>query len=328
MSISDERPASVRPRCLLAWWGSLERGGETVGDLRATERVMGLARSAGFDVRIASIVPYAELSTGHIVDWTVLDPSSVDLLLFVCGPIIGDSLSFRALVTRFERCLKVAVGVSMLPVGSASSWNPFDALIARDGTEPSYGDLAGFRCSKPARLSSTPRLGLCLRGEQREYGADASLHAEAAELAQAAAQACRAEVIPLDTRLQGGILQARRIETSFEQVDLVVTTRLHAALLALSMGKPTLVIDQVRGGAKVRSVVSRLGWPALIGADAPGGELNRHLAWLRSDNALPAIVATQASAAKQLAAAEQAINRILLSCTRTIYARQAETRHP
>jgi polysaccharide pyruvyl transferase WcaK-like protein len=44
-------------------------------------------------------------------------------------------------------------------------------------------------------------------------------------------------------------------------MDLVITTRLHGAVLALKNGVPVLALDSVRGGAKVLRQMQTIDWP-------------------------------------------------------------------
>lgn len=256
-------------RCLVAWWGALDRGGETVGDLRALQNVARLLRNEGLAVVLATKTIYRELQEFRCVDWTTLEPDSVDVFVFVCGPIIGDSQSFREIHERFADSVSIAVGVSLLPASTLSAWNPFTHVIARDGGDgPAYGDLSLFERSIPRRSDPVRRVGLCLRGAQREYGLGESLHVRARQIADSVLEIVGGEVVDLDTRLHGNAVAADEIEAAFASVDLVVTTRMHGALLGISKGKPTLAIDQISYGGKVSAVVRQIGWPAVISANA------------------------------------------------------------
>ena len=265
----ESLPSPRQRRCLVAWWGAFERGGETIGDLRALHVIARLLREEGFKVVIATEVVYRELLEFECAHWVTVDPTSVDILAFVCGPIPGDSPSFRALHERFACAASIAIGVSVLPALAPGAWSPFGHVIARDGgSAPVFGDLAKFRYRAPKCAVPVRRIGICLRGAQREYGANESLHEKARQVVEAVLEMVGGEVVELDTRLQGNAEAADVIEAEFESVDLVVTTRMHGALLGIAKGKPTLAIDQIRNGAKVSAVVGQIGWPAVISADA------------------------------------------------------------
>lgn len=74
------------------------------------------------------------------------------------------------------------------------------------------------------------------------------------------AEAFGLETEPIDTVLKPGN-EAAKIESQFEAVDLVLTTRLHGSLYGLSRGKPVIAVDQIRGTGKVKPILDRLGWP-------------------------------------------------------------------
>lgn len=296
-----------KKRCLITWWGALARGGETIGDLYAVVRTCRLAEQAGYTVSVGTNVAYRELREFDCVQWDTLAPGEVDLLLFVCGPLIGESTAFAALMARYAGVPSMAVGVSVLTAPDGVSWNPFDVTIARDGIEPCFGDMAGFRPQPPRAPQVIQRIGLCLRQAQREYGADASLHDAADELVRAAINMLGGTVVVLDTRLHGQVAEAQAIEHAFEAVDLVITTRMHGGLLSLAKGKPTLAIDQVRDGAKVRSVLGGLGWPVMQAGVATAVDVADQVRQLRADDTPRRIAEFQRKACNRHTAAETAV---------------------
>lgn len=265
------RRATIRV-AYLAWWGSIEGGGETIGDLYALRRVAKLVAAHCDEIVILSKVVYDELRDVAVVraEWNSLAPHWQDALIFVCGPVIRGSSSFRALISVFRDCRKIGIGVSVLPSSSADFWQPFDQLVARDGIAGAVGDLAFS--SRASRYDTTGPLGICLRGAQREYGAGNCLDVQAAELVKLAIERSRRSHLYLDTRLHGDPAAAERIVHTFASCSVVLSTRLHGCLLALSLGIPFIAVDQIKGGAKVLSEASRLGWRAAWGADDTSAE--------------------------------------------------------
>ena len=175
----------VSKRVLLTWWGSLERGGETIGDLYAVGRVAATLRKRRHCVQIASQSDYELGRANHIhaFDWRAVDPSDIDLLIFVCGPLIPEFEFFQQLANRFASRRSIALAVSILPHGVI----PFDVTLARDGTNNAYGDFAFDPLEFPQQtgeFSTGP--GLCLRGHQREYGEERCLHEPAEDIARQA----------------------------------------------------------------------------------------------------------------------------------------------
>ena len=63
-----------------------------------------------------------------------------------------------------------------------------------------------------------------------------------------------------------------QVEALISRMDFVATTRLHGLTLALKNGIPALVVDPIKGNAKVSYQASVLGWPAVIGVDELSGE--------------------------------------------------------
>jgi hypothetical protein len=252
------RLAQSPRRLLLASWASVLGGGPTAGDVLALEAVRRLTT----DCRIAADIACetGRASDGHEVEWRFVDPALYEGLIFVCGPIIAGSQSLRQLFGRFDGCKKIGVGVSILPKTSPDHWNPFDLVLARDGLPETYGDVATSWTSPPQGCQTEHVIGICLRGPQREDGKAMSMHEEASRIIDAITVALGYPVMRLETRMDSCGLDVDSMCRAFSIPRLVITTRLHGALFALSNGVPVLALDQVRGGGKLSAVLRRLGW--------------------------------------------------------------------
>ncbi len=307
-----------QPRILITWWGSLANGGETIGDLHAVCRVARLTKASGLSCEIASKCHYRPLQSLDvaIVDWRSVSLSARDTLIFVCGPIIGESAEFQELFARFAPSRKVGIGVSLLPATSPSSWNPFDVVLARDGASDPVGDIAfGMFPLQSYERPSRPSIGVCYRGHQREYGPDACLHESAEQMGNALAEATGWNIVHLDTKLHGIPDRDDHIFNAFSGCDAVVSTRLHGALLPIALGKPTVAIDQIRGGTgKVTAVLNNVPWPLLVRADAPPSsyELRNIAATVTADASMKCLLeGARASLDRMIAVAESRITQVL-----------------
>lgn len=260
----------AREMVLVAWWGALAGGGATVGDALALRAVARKLAAAGVPAHLAAGDVLGNMPLPS-VDWQLVRPDDYRQLVFVCGPMISGSQAQRALFARFAHCRTIGVGVSILPKSSPDHWNPFTITLARDGTPVEYGDVALF--TEVAAREPTPRngfrLGVCLRGRQREYGEEFCLHELAHTLIRDVVAALCVEAISIETRMDRYTAAApeQAIQHALTHVDLVVTTRLHGALLAVQCDVPVLALDQIAGGAKVHSVLTWLGYPYVYRAD-------------------------------------------------------------
>jgi exopolysaccharide biosynthesis predicted pyruvyltransferase EpsI len=105
---------------------------------------------------------------------------------------------------------------------------------------------------------------------QKEYG-KLAMHQAANDAIEYLLQRKTACQIRIDTRLdenKTGLRSAEEIETLISRMDAVVTTRLHGTVLALKHGVPTLAIDPIAGGAKIKIQADTIGWPLVTTADA------------------------------------------------------------
>lgn len=255
---------------LVCWWGSFDQGGETLGDLWAVCAVVNKLLGAQQKVILAGRTQYSELPV-PARSWKEIDSKEVSNLVFVCGPVVGSFVEFSALIQKFSRCRKIAIGVSILPVSSPKHWNPFDAVIPRDGVTPAWGDIApAFHSSwiqEAGKSSAGKFVGLCLRGQQSEYGKKACLADQANLLANALALKTKLPVQILDTKLNNDPSRSKQIIEDFARCKLVISTRMHGGVIALCGGIPALGIDQISGGAKLHSVLFGAGWPYVLRAE-------------------------------------------------------------
>ena len=108
-------------------------------------------------------------------------------------------------------------------------------------------------------------IGLSLRGAQGEYGAENSLHElteqKIKQLAGQLLQNRQGEIILIENHLKRAAIAPEEIENLYAQCDLILTSRLHGALLALRHSVPYIAIYQIKNGAKVSAILPTPKWP-------------------------------------------------------------------
>ena len=258
------------PPVLLVWWGSYGfRGGATLGDLMAVENLSALLEQRGVAHAVAS---HPELGLDrhfHAENLYRIRPAGK--LVFVCGPLTDDP-DLGDLLHVHRRSRTLAVGVSVL-ANQQRLARKFDRIVARDGVPGSLFDLAVSRCLPPRPAGTIfETVGLCLRGKQGEYGrARGDLSAFASDVFLRIVERTGLKPVVIDTVLSEANTPDR-VERDIARSDVVLTTRMHGALLSLAAGKPVVALDQIPGGAKVASVVGKTGWPLLFRADETDAE--------------------------------------------------------
>lgn len=245
---------------LLCWWGSLP-GGVTIGDLMAVNNLSAELHARGHPHAILSHPRFA--MEGHVKCRTLpLVTSEVRTLVFVCGPLLSDPRLLK-LFSMFPAARKLAVGVSVL-AGESGINRLVSGFVARDGMSPCFFDLA-LDDVKPVSVRNRDRplrVGLCFRGRQREYGSANCKAGRAEALLERAATAISSRLVRISTELAYN--SPDHIRAQLEEVDLVLTTRLHGSLLPLALGKPVIAVDQIVGGAKVLPLLTRIEWPYVV----------------------------------------------------------------
>ncbi|TDB84687.1 polysaccharide pyruvyl transferase family protein [Actinomadura sp. KC216] len=267
-------------RVLVAGWPSFLHGEATAGDVLAMEAVRrGLA-----DAGVACDLVWSPVFRPDGLGLEQADPGRYTHLVFACGPLSGPQI--EELHRRYARCVRIAVGVSVLDPDDPAV-KGFDTVLARDAPEAvPRPDLAALAATPPA-----PVVGVVSAPGQAEYGARRRHSGVQRELtAWLAARECAR--LPLDTRLDPRDWRmfgtAAELESVVRRLDLVVTTRLHGLVLALKNGVPALAVDPVAGGAKVAAQARAWSWPAAVtvrGTATPlldPAELDRWWEWALS----------------------------------------------
>jgi hypothetical protein len=205
-------------------------------------------------------------------------PTEFSHLLFVCGPLVGPAIA--ELHRRFAHCHRVAVGVSVLDWHDPAVTG-FHHVLPRDAPEnPPAVDLAAFTVT-----AHLPVVGVFLSQSQPEYGSRAR-HRQVNETLTGWLGGIKSAVVSLDTRLDPRDWRLAsspdQVESVIRRLDVVVTTRLHAMVLAIKNGIPALAVDPVDGGGKVSTQSQVLGWPVVPAATLDSPALNQHLRWCLS----------------------------------------------
>jgi len=246
-------------RVLIAGWFSFDDMGATAGDMIARDIVCQWLKDASIN---ADVADSAKFPYPGGINWRLADPDDYTDLLFVCGPF-GNGWPVTELLAHFSNCRLTGVNLSLME--SLDVWNPFSFLIERDSSRKNNPDITLY-----AAPPAIPVVGIILSHKQKEYGKKA-LH----EIANAAIEQLLAGVevarVPVDTALldnKGGLRTSGEVESLIAKMDLVITTRLHGAVLAIKNGIPAIAIDPISGGAKITSQVQALHWPVLLNAES------------------------------------------------------------
>jgi hypothetical protein len=240
-------------RALIVGWFSYRGMGASAGDLLSAKLVEEWLEDRRIPFDTAMAPPFHD---GVSIE--ALDPKEYSHLLFVCGPL-GNGWPITKLLQEFNHCRKIGINVSML--NDLDAWNPFDLLIERDSSRGAFPDLVFL-----SEACKVPCTGRILVHEQKEYKGRGR-HAKVNEAIQSLLGSRDTAVVDIDTRLDvnaTGLKSPNQITSLIALMDVVVTTRLHGAVLALLNGVPPLVIDPISGGAKVKLQMNAINWPVVF----------------------------------------------------------------
>ncbi|MBA8824845.1 hypothetical protein FHX42_002192 [Saccharopolyspora lacisalsi] len=270
-------------RVLLVGWPSFLHGEATAGDVLSMRRIAEALASAG----IAHDTVWSPKFAPGCLTLDRAWPQDYTHLVFACGPAHGWQV--RDLHRRYARCRRLAVGVSVVDPDDPAVTG-FHGIFARDGLTGPARDLA---C--PPRRPDVPVVGVVLAPGQGEYS-DRRRHDSVHRCLLDWLDHRDHAPLPLETRLDTGdwrlCSSPEQCAALFARVDVVVTSRLHGLLLALSQSVPALALDPVAGGGKVTAQAAAWRWPATVAAEQiQDGDadafavLDRWWGWCRSSEA-------------------------------------------
>jgi hypothetical protein len=253
-------------RVILTFIGSIDpdNAWTTIGDVMA---VFNLATALKSRIEIVDVAWRGFLFNlqDHCVDLETISQNDYDAMVFVCGPIHA---GFRHLFSRFSKIPRIAVGVSIPP--DFDPWSLADAVLVRDSKTETSFDLAladvGYPHQQLPAGARRKGASVCLVGKQGEYK-QLDGHGLAANLIETALQGWN--TVSVQTLLDNRRPVPSSVELDLQSCSIMVTTRLHASLLSIFHGIPLIPVDQIRGGAKLTRILSKLGVQVL---DAWGTE--------------------------------------------------------
>lgn len=244
----------MESKTLVIGWFSFEEMGTTAGDSIACDVACEWLQKVGVTPDVAMWEPHQ----AHEVQTDQVNPVDYDTVVFVCGPI-GNGPPLNTFLDQFPHARKFALNVSLLQ--ERQDWNPFVAILERDSSERVTPDIT-FAAPKLV----VPVAGLILVGPQEEYPTER--HDLAQSTFEAILRSRDVAVVPIDTRLDinsNGLNSPAQVESLIAKMDVVMTTRLHGAAIALRRHVPPVVIDSIPGGGtKLYKQMKRIGWPLVF----------------------------------------------------------------
>jgi len=106
-----------------------------------------------------------------------------------------------------------------------------------------------------------PGLSLCIAGSQGEYGLDNDASLFGKQLIQLLSSLRQKNKIFVQTLYKPNSPNQLGAEIEIQCSRILLTNRMHGALLAIYHRLPVLVFDQIRYGAKVTRLMNKINWP-------------------------------------------------------------------
>jgi hypothetical protein len=259
----------TKTRVIIGWWGAIDDK-PTAGDQLAVDAIVSALHHCHCSIKVASIIPYQH-KNATTIQWRDAKPHDYDIFVFVCGPLVIDYAPLKEMIEYFSSCKCVAVGVSILDAHDPELHKLVDTIVARDGLAPDTFDLAlaspyfDHHHSQQHSKNNFQRCGVVLRGYQAEYHTE-SYHAQIKKIAKDVLEQLQVDMVPFDTVLlpNYGVDDILR---QYDNVDFVITTRMHGTLFAIAKSVPVIAIDQIAGGRKVTAIANKIQWPFIMAGE-------------------------------------------------------------
>ena len=257
-----------QPKILIAWFGAFDGHG-TIGDLLSLQSLTNHLHNQNLNFDYTSYENFQNLA-GKRVDWKKLNPNKYTIFIWVCGPILKNHPQLSEIFDKFINCTKIGVGVSLFRKEHFNYFNPFDFVFAREGITQVFDDIALAAPIQHNDIVSRGNkkeitIGLSLRGQQGEYGEDNCLFELTEKTIKKSAenllQNRKGKIVIIENHLKRSGVDPEDIENLYSECDLVITSRLHGALMALRHSVPYIAIDQIKNGAKVYGILNNNKWP-------------------------------------------------------------------
>jgi hypothetical protein len=206
--------------------------------------------SAEFDCKVTvptPIMPY-EVKTTSLIE------EDYNAIIFVYGPLTDYTL--KPFMNKFANIKRFAVNVSLIEGNVVGE--ELNKVFARDSSSTANVDI-----SLATESTLTPVVELIYVGKQYKYeGQD---HKKVEAVVDETLNYLDYARIFIDTKLPNNdysLKSSGQIEAVIKKMNVVITTRLHSALLSLRNG--VVVVDPVPSSAKVSRQMKMIGWPLLI----------------------------------------------------------------
>jgi len=236
---------------IICWYGSFNNTG-TLGDLYAVISLVNNLKNK-YNISCITNKKYKEISCNQI-NLNEINIKKFDLLIFCCGPIMKNHFQLNNLFNKFKN-IKYKFGISV----SILDYNPFDFVLARQGQNQKYEDIAilSHNLVKNKIINYNKiKIGLVLRGIQKEYGVKNCLTNKVNNVLNNFFDLLKInkieyEKIIIDNHLFYSKLEPQEILNQYKKCNLIITTRFHGSIISLLNNIPFISIDQIKNGGKL-----------------------------------------------------------------------------
>jgi polysaccharide pyruvyl transferase WcaK-like protein len=260
-----EGPQKSTSRLVIFWWGSFHLDG-TIGDEASAKALYMYLRENGHKV---DVVSWKSLNWVEVINAPQLDYASYSKIIFVCGPILPNYPPLEELLAKAKQHNLTTIGfsVSLFKNEDGTTYIPFDVIFPRESPEGVGVDLAVLNSSTQAKQikNSSYKIGLVLRGWQKEYGAENCDHQFIDSLVKEALEKFSThnlvQLIDIDHQLSRSQMNLEEYDSIYGSCDLIITTRFHGGIFAIRNLIPVLILDQIRPFGKVTRLFDHIDYP-------------------------------------------------------------------
>lgn len=270
-AIASDKIPSPLANILVCWQATVESYGTIGGFLALQSLVTHLVGQGAYKVAHTS-PDNINIIGSRRIEWQTVSPEFFDICIFTSKSPPANISAQVILPGCLDGINTLGIGIDLLPT---TDCHFSDDTAARKVPAEYFGGVAivaPLNLRRPVRmLKQVPIIGICVHERQQgEFGGYTCLgriEQTIYEAAKEIASKCGGSIVIIGNNLLHAKLTANAIEKQYADCNLIITSRVHGAMMSLRHLVPFIAIAQNQKEAKLMGLANATSWPYIYQAD-------------------------------------------------------------